>query len=155
MWHSGRFEHQLDSKNRMRLPAFKREEYGDEFVISADLRGSLLVRQKEDMDKLSEKLSTVPMGDFERMDAIGWLYERSPCVKQDDQGRFVLPQILKDYAKIDKNVIIIGVPRGWTIWSEEGYAKRRTIYDEEDADTKYADYKRFDEVAELLKGYGV
>lgn len=146
MWHVGRFNHQLDSKNRMRLPATQRNEYGEEFYISADIRGSLLVRQKEDMDKMSEKLAVPSVADYDVQNAVMWFYERTYLVKQDEQGRFVLPKELKDYAKIDKNVIIIGVPRGWSIWSEEVYNNRDNLAEE---------YKEFEKVAQILKEYGV
>jgi len=146
MWHTGKYSYQLDSKNRMRLPASTREDYGEEFYVSADIRGSLLVRHKDDMGVLCDKLATASMADWESTDAIMWFHERSFCVKQDEQGRFVLPQVLKDYAKIDKNVYIIGMPRGWSIWSEEAYENRNNPCEE---------HKVFEEIATKLRPYGV
>lgn len=146
MWHTGKHEYQLDSKNRMRLPASSRTEYGDVFYLSIDMDGSLLVRHKNDMEKMSLKLAEVSMSDKAAQNAIRWFYEKTYEVKQDEQGRFVLPQELKDYAKINKNIIISGVPRGWSIRSEENYNNIEAAAEE---------YKEFDDVVKKLQEYGV
>lgn len=108
----GKYTYQLDNKNRLRLPSKVRDDYGDELYLSIDMRGSLLVRSKESMEEIFRKLEQVSMSDWETQDAIMDFSSMTFSVKLDDQRRFMLPAELKNYAKIDKNIVVVGLPRG-------------------------------------------
>lgn len=143
----GKFNYQLDNKNRLRLPSKARDDYGDEFYLSIDMRGSILVRSKESMQEIQKKLEQASMSDWDTQSAILDFSAMTFCVKQDEQGRFMLPSELKNYAKIDKNIVIVGLPRGWSIWAEETFADRNNPNED------FMDFEK--RIAPLLKPYGV
>lgn len=143
----GKYTYQLDNKNRLRLPSKVRDDYGDELYLSIDMRGSLLVRSKESMEEIFRKLEQVSMSDWETQDAIMDFSSMTFSVKLDDQRRFMLPAELKNYAKIDKNIVVVGLPRGWSIWAEESYENRNK------PDEDFMDFEK--RIAPLLKPYGI
>ena len=138
----GEYRHQLDAKNRLRVPAKLKSELGDKFVVTKGSNGCLFVFNSKMMENIYSKLQNVPISDIEAQKSIRMLFSAACEVENDEQGRFLLPQNLKDFAKIDKNVDTVGAGTRLEIWSEENW-------------NKYNSCDNFDDVLSGLGRFGV
>lgn len=111
--------HQLDAKNRMRLPAKIREEIGDDFYITIGISGCLNVYTKQQMKDVTDFCDSVdPFNEAQMTPARAIkFYMFHP--EEDAQGRFILPDKLRAYGKIVKNLIVYRGPACVEIWAEE------------------------------------
>ena len=116
---SGSQAHQLDAKNRIRIPAKFKSETNEPMVFCKGITPCIYVYPKSVFDQMAEKFSSVAMFDVEGQFALSMFMSSFEPVVEDNQGRVVLPSALKDYAGIDKNVITVGVFNRLEIWSEE------------------------------------
>ncbi len=116
---SGIFRHQLDAKNRMRIPAKFREELGDNYTITCGTGGCLFVFNEEEMNKLKEELSKISIFDVEAQKSLRPFVAFSWDVEEDKQGRILIPEDLRKYAKLDKDVVTIKNINHYEIWSSE------------------------------------
>lgn len=115
----GEYQHTIDSKGRVSMPAKFREELGERFVATKGLDKSLFVYPMEEWQRLSQKLRSLP---FTRADARAFarfFFSGAVECELDKQGRVLLPQLLREHAKINKDVIIIGVSTRVEIWAKE------------------------------------
>ena len=136
---TGEYEHSVDSKNRIFVPAKFRDELGDSFIVSRDMRGARLkifslagweayiAPIKEQERKVSEK-------------ALRYLHRNAIQVSPDSQGRIVLTRELLSYAEIEKNAVIVGCSDYAEIWSAENW---RAEIDGESAENIRAELERF------------
>ncbi|HHW06616.1 MAG TPA: division/cell wall cluster transcriptional repressor MraZ [Clostridia bacterium] len=115
----GEYQHTIDSKGRVSIPAKFREELGEVFVITKGLDNSLFVYPMEEWRRLEQKLKSLP---FTRADARAFarfFFSGAVESELDKQGRVLVPQVLRDHAKINKDVVIIGVSTRIEIWAKE------------------------------------
>lgn len=115
------YNHQLDARNRMRIPAKYREELGAGYTITLGVGGCLSVYTKEEMDKLRKLLTNLNGFRESQIKAARYLLSNSWEAEEDNQGRILLPENLRNYAKIVKNVVVCKGPTNIEIWSEEVY----------------------------------
>lgn len=120
----GQYRHNVDEKNRMRVPAKMRSQLGDKYYVMKGTSGCLFVFGEVEMQNtLNEKLKSLPISDVKAQKSVRMLFSSAYEVEEDSQGRFVLPAYLKEFAKINKNVVSIGVGNRIEIWSEEEWDK--------------------------------
>lgn len=113
------YAHQLDAKNRMRIPAKLREELGGKYWITVGSGGCLYVYSDEQMEEVKKTLSNVNKYREKQLKAARFILYNTWEAEEDKQGRILLPDNLRKYAKIDKNVIVFKGPAAIEIWSEE------------------------------------
>lgn len=124
----GRYEHTVDAKNRMFVPAKFKEALGASFKVTYnDFNKCILVYSDDEWSKYEEKISQLPSLQFE--DFIRSIYSNTVDVQIDSQGRIVLPQFLKDKVNIQKNVLIMGVGSHLEIWAQEEYEEKQKSVD--------------------------
>jgi MraZ protein len=111
--------HQLDAKNRMRIPAKLREELGDNYTISIGAGGCLNVYTEAQMKDLKDTLKNVNPFRDKQLQAARYILYYSWEAEEDKQGRILIPENLRKYAKIEKNVTVFKGPNCIEIWSEE------------------------------------
>lgn len=116
---SGEYQHSLDEKGRVNFPAKLREDLGPTFFITRALgRDKCLCAYSEDGWKsFTDKICALPVsesGDLQRY-YIGGAAEVSP----DKQGRVVIPLHLREYAGLDKDIIILGLSNRAEIWDKD------------------------------------
>jgi len=117
----GKYEHTLDAKGRLFVPAKYREGLGDGFVVcQAFFQNCLWAFSCDDFDEMAEKM------DFSLLDEQAQSVERvfyaSACdVDVDKAGRILLPQNLRDYASLEKDVVITGSRNRIEIWDKNTY----------------------------------
>ena len=115
----GEYQHSLDAKNRMIAPFKLREDLGNKFVITKGLDGCLYIYPTDEWVKLQEKLKTLPLTNKDARAFVRFFFAGASEVEIDKQGRGLIPQNLKEYAGIEKEIVSIGVLSRVEIWSRE------------------------------------
>ncbi len=130
----GEYKHTLDSKNRMIIPAKLRDSLGERFIMTKGLDGCLFLYPMDEWKILEEKLKSLPFTKSDARAFVRFFFSGATECELDRQGRILLPNGLKDFGKIEKEVVIIGVSTRVEIWSEEvwnGYSEEaETAYEE-------------------------
>lgn len=111
---TGTYEHSIDPKGRLFIPAKLREELGAVFYLAMGVDTCLSVYPQESWEQFTEKFASLPVSQSKGMRA---LFANAVKCVPDTQGRIVLPQRLRSYADLSKDVVIIGVHNRAEIWS--------------------------------------
>lgn len=114
----GEYLHTIDAKGRLILPAKFRDALGDVFVVTKGLDKCLFVYGKEEWAILEEKLKQLPLAKAEARAFVRFFFAGAAEVECDKQGRVLVPANLRDYALLDKDVIVLGVSNRVEIWSK-------------------------------------
>lgn len=125
----GETRSQIDPKNRGRVPAKYRTELGKVCYITIGSDFCLSLYNKEGFEQYMRKLEEIPTHDLEARHVIRKIMSLAEEIEPDEQGRFILPKKLKEYAKIDKNIVIVGAGNNIEIWAEEAWDKYCNIED--------------------------
>lgn len=118
----GNFQHSLDDKNRIRLPSKFREVLGSNYFMVPGTRGTIWLYPLASESDFMKMYHDVGEFNPQNNDAIRTIMSMGSLADADSQGRFMLPQELIDFAKINKDVRIIGLINKVEIWAEERYA---------------------------------
>ena len=126
----GEYNHTLDPKNRIIVPAKFREDLGEIFIMSAGFDGCLYLTPKTNWDVFTQKLAALPFTAETRKLQRHFMRNSMEC-EPDKQGRILIPQNLKELAGLEKDVVMIGSITKIEIWSKE---KLDESYDGESMD---------------------
>ncbi|NIS63127.1 MAG: division/cell wall cluster transcriptional repressor MraZ [Proteobacteria bacterium] len=143
----GRHEHTIDPKGRVSIPAKFREVLGkkyDDRLVITNFDGCLVAYPYEEWILLEEKASSLSMVKKETRAFMRFFYSSAIECTLDKQGRILIPQTLREYADLDKEVILVGQLRKIEIWS-----KRR--WSEEIIKA----HENFDEISDVLSELGL
>lgn len=135
----GEYQHTLDTKQRLIIPAKFRDQLGSQFVVTRGLDGCLFGYPMSEWQLLEQKLKALPLTKRDARAFVRFLYSAATVCTLDKQGRINLPSPLCQYAHLSKKCMVIGVSNRLEIWD-------RDRWDDYNADT--AD--NFDEIAEDL-----
>lgn len=113
------YNHTVDSKGRLIVPAKFREILGDLFVVCKGLDHCLYVYSNEDWDAFAKQLSTLPLTNKEARQFVRFFLSGASQVEVDKQGRILVPPSLRSFAGLDKDVVLAGVGHRIEIWSRE------------------------------------
>ena len=113
------YAHQLDAKNRMRIPAKLREELGSNYSITVGTGGCLYVYTEKQMQEVKATMQNLNSYREKQLKAARFILYNTWQAEEDKQGRILLPENLRKFAKIEKNVIVFQGPNCIEIWSEE------------------------------------
>ena len=140
----GEYTHTIDEKKRLAIPSKLRKELGAKAVITRGLDNCLFVFPLKEWQKLMEKLSNLPIGQKDTRGFSRLMLSGASEVVLDTLGRVLVPDYLKKYAQLKKNVVIAGVYNRLEIWDES----RWNIF-------KNQNEKEVDNIAERLGELGV
>lgn len=126
---SGEYEHTLDQKGRLIIPAKFREQLGTTFIMTKGFDGCLFVYSDEEWHRIEESLKNKSMLSKQNRQFMRTFFSGAAECEVDKQGRIVIPPKLRDFAGIEKNVISIGVYSRVEIWSKERYEAETDSYD--------------------------
>ena len=115
----GEYEHSLDVKGRLILPAKIREDMGDKFIVTKGLDGCLFGFSQNEWTNFEEKLKTLPLTNKNARDFVRFFLSGATECEIDKQGRFLITSNLREYATLEKDAIIIGVGTRIEIWNRE------------------------------------
>jgi len=139
----GEYFHQIDEKGRVRIPPKLRTRLGDNPVITKGTAGCLFLFSREVFEqKILAKVDDVPISDIESAKPLRILFSSANELDEDGQGRSLLPKNLREFAKIKKEIVFIGVGSRAEIWAREEY-------------DKYMNGQELDRTMEELKRHGV
>ena len=111
----GQYQHNIDAKGRLFIPAKFREELGETFYVTIGLDGCLSVYSDSKWSDLKEKFDALPMAQARRMRT---LFANAAKCEPDSQGRILIPLKLRQYAALEKEVIINGCFDRLELWNE-------------------------------------
>ena len=138
----GKYQNSIDLKSRMIVPARYREELGCRCVLTRGIDKCLYIYPASEWEHFMKKLSELPSADANARAFIRHFYANAVEAEIDKQGRMLLPQELRDYANIEKDLVTIGIMNKIEIWSKEewGKAENKTELESSDFAQKMADY---------------
>lgn len=140
----GQYEHTIDNKKRLALPAKFRGELGDKIIITRGIEGCLAVYTEKEWKIMSDKLGSLTISQKEARSFTRMILAGAMEVSLDKLGRILVPDYLKDYASLKKNVVICGLSNRLEIWDS---GKWETY--------KKAAEKGVDEIVSKLGGLGI
>lgn len=118
---TGEYNHQLDAKNRIRIPAKLKKELGEEYYFTKGTNGCISVFPKATVDAQFEVLKDIKLGDLEAQKSLRTFAKSFVSAEEDNQGRIVLNPSLRKYANINKDIVICGAVTRVEIWAKEVY----------------------------------
>ncbi len=142
MMFMGEYNHTIDAKGRLIIPSKFRESLGYTFVVTKGLDGCLFVYDNEEWNAFEEKLKSLPITNKEARQFVRFFLAGAAEVEVDKQGRILVPNILREFAQISKDVVLIGVASRIEIWSKERF-------------DGMAAYEDMDEIAEHMAELGL
>ncbi len=119
----GEFEHTIDGKGRLTIPAKFRDELESGVVITRGLDGCLWAYGRSEWERLAEKIAGMPTTNPAARNFARFMFSSAFDSIPDRQGRVLIPQNLRDYAGIQNETVIIGVMNRVEIWSPGKWAK--------------------------------
>ena len=115
----GEYHHNIDNKGRLIIPAKFREELGDEFVITRGLDQCLFGYSMAEWSQIEEKLKTLPLTKKDARAFTRFFFSGATECELDKQGRGNISSPLLNYAKLEKECVILGVSNRIEIWSKQ------------------------------------
>ncbi len=138
----GEYNHTIDTKGRLIVPSKFREALGDEFVVTKGLDGCLFVYDNTEWAAFEEKLKGLPLTNKDARAFVRFFLAGAATVEVDKQGRILLPSVLREFAQITKDAVLVGVASRIEIWSREKWEAA-------------ANYEDMDEIAEHMADLGL
>lgn len=129
----GEFEHIIDEKGRVAIPARFREELGEGFVLTRGFDPCLQAFPYPIWQQLSERVSKLPVANVEARNMRRILFSMAAEVEIDRQGRILIPQNLREYAGLAEQVVISGMNTFFELWSGARWSELQTTLTEQGA----------------------
>jgi MraZ protein len=114
----GEYNHNIDEKGRLIIPAKFRESLGTSFVVTRGLDTCLFVYPLTEWQKLEEKLKALPFTKKDARAFTRFFFSGATECDLDKQGRVNISAPLRQYGKLDKECVVIGVSNRIEIWSK-------------------------------------
>lgn len=140
----GEFQHNIDAKGRIIIPAKLREDLGSRFVITRGLDGCVFGYPLDNWEKIQEKLKQLPLAKKEARAFTRFFYSAAAEAEIDKQGRINIPTTLVNYANLEKECLVLGVSDRIEIWSKEKWENVSSDIEES-----------FEEIAEDMLDFGL
>jgi MraZ protein len=139
----GEYSHSIDAKGRLIMPAKFREQLGDEFVVTKSPDKCLYVYTNEEWKNFEEKLATLPITNKGTRQFVRFFLAGAATCEVDKQGRILLPAVLREYAELDKEVVLAGTSKRIEIWNKDRYLADQKEYED-----------NIDEIASNMESFG-
>ena len=140
----GEYLHSLDEKNRMAVPVKFRVKLGKGAVVTKGLDHCLFLFNAADWEEFVQKIKNLQMSQANNRAFSRLMLAGAMEVDLDNQGRILLPDYLKQYAGLKKQVVVAGLYNRVEIWDEETWQQYKTKTESSS-----------DEIAERLGGLGI
>lgn len=125
----GTYSHNIDAKGRMNFPTKLRESLGDSFIITRGLDGCLFVYSREEWEVMEEKISSMPLSKGKNVQR--FFFSNAAEIEADKQGRILIPAHLREYAGLEKDVMVIGAVNRAEIWDKDRWNKLNDSFSED------------------------
>jgi len=138
----GTFFNQIDAKGRVRIPGKLKSALGKDAVITRGTGGCLFIWSQKEFQKMVDKIGNVPISDVAAAIPARIFFSSAQELEEDNQGRTMIPQALRELAKLDKDIVFTGAGHRAEIWPRDKFDKQFGEID-------------FDKALGALKEYGV
>ena len=125
----GEFSHSVDTKGRLIVPVKFRDVLGEGFVVTKGLDGCLFVYPDAEWKNIEEKFEKVPLTTKDARKFSRFFFGSAADCEIDKQGRILLPASLREYAGIQKEVVMVGVLNRIEIWSKDRWGEENEFDD--------------------------
>lgn len=115
----GEYTHSIDTKKRLAVPAKFRKELGEKAVITRGMDNCLFLYPMKEWGSLAEKLGRLPVSQKDARGFSRLMLAGAMEVELDSLGRILIPDYLKEYAELNKKIIIAGLYNRLEIWDEK------------------------------------
>ncbi len=115
----GEYEHSVDAKGRLIMPSKLKQDLDESFIVTKGLDSCLFVFSLTEWSNFEEKLKTLPLTNKNARDFVRFFLSGATECELDKQGRFLISANLRQYASLEKDVVIIGVGTRLEIWNKE------------------------------------
>ncbi len=140
----GEYNHTIDAKGRVIVPAKLREDLGEQFVVTKGLDHCLFVYPNDEWQAFAEKLRKLPMTSKDSRNFQRFFMAGAITAEVDKQGRILLSQSLREHAMLDKDVVLIGMTNRVEIWDKNRWNELNSSIED-----------NMEEVSESLTGLGL
>jgi MraZ protein len=140
----GEYSYTIDEKGRITTPPKYRSQLDDGVVVTRGLDNCLSMYPKKEWDKIAEKVSNMPDTDKNARAFGRFILASAMDLGLDKAGRIVLPQYLRDFASLKKNIVVTGLYNKIEIWDESSWKKYGTEIEKNSSD-----------IADKLREFGV
>lgn len=137
----GEYSHSVDAKGRIIMPAKFREILGDMFVVTKGLDGCLFVYPNDEWENIENKFREIPLTTKDARKFSRFFFAGAADCEVDKQGRVLIPSVLREFAGLNKEVVLVGVLNRIEIWSKERWQEN--------------EYDDMDEIAEHMAALGL
>lgn len=115
----GEYNHALDAKGRVNFPARLREDLGVRFIVTKGLDNCLYVYSVEEWENLEQNIKSLPRS--KRRNLERFFFAGAIEAQPDKQGRIIVPQNLREYASLEKDVVMVGASDRVEIWDKQAW----------------------------------
>ena len=117
----GSYKNTLDAKGRLIVPKQFREQLGSEFMITRGLDGCLFAYPMDEWSVFEEKLSKLPLTNKDARKVVRFFANGATLCEMDKQGRVLIPENLRGFAQMQKDVVVEGSMKRVELWAREKY----------------------------------
>ena len=138
----GEYNHTIDAKGRLIIPSRVRELLGEEFVLTRGLDGCLSIYPMDEWAAFEEKLRALPLTNKDARTFSRFFVAGATTCQLDKQGRILVPQTLRQFAGLEKDVVLTGNLNRIEVWSKEKWREN-------------SNYDDMDSIAESMQNIGI
>ncbi len=138
----GEYNHTIDAKGRLIIPAKFRELLGTEFVLTRGLDGCLFIYPVDEWKAFEQKLRALPLTNKNARTFSRFFVAGAAMCELDRQGRVLVPQTLREFAGLEKDVVLTGNLDRIEVWSKVKWSEN-------------CDYDDMNEIAESMQDMGI
>lgn len=129
----GQYSHTIDDKKRLNLPGKWKSNFGKKVVVTRGLDTCIFLYTVKEWGTIAAKLAQTSMGSKDARDLNRFFLSGAVEIDVDSAGRILLPEYLKDFAKLDSKVIFAGLYNRAEIWNEKEWEKKqKEVYEKAD-----------------------
>ena len=123
----GQFDHTLDDKGRLTIPAQYRDLLANGAYITRGMGDNLMVMRTEEFNTLYLKMKAMNINDENALDQARTLFGSAVILELDKAGRVLIPQFLRDAAELDSAVKLVGLGPFFEVWSPEKWRSKEEL----------------------------
>ena len=138
----GEYNHIIDAKGRLIIPARFRELLGEEFILTKGLDGCLSIYPMDAWEAFETKLRALPLTNKNARTFTRFFVAGATNCELDRQGIILVPQTLREFAGLEKEVVLTGNLDRIEIWSKEKWSEN-------------CNYDDMDSIAESMQDMGI
>ncbi len=128
----GEYNHTIDAKGRLIIPSKFRDALGETFVVTKGLDGCLFAYDDSEWAAFEEKLKSLPITNKDARKFVRFFLAGAMEAEVDKQGRILLPPTLREFAALEKDVVLAGVGSRVEIWDKARFEGAGTYEDMDD-----------------------